>query len=175
MKAGAHVTLPTYVNYKFNIAVGLTDSRDLGELYGLALSSRPPRQRLKLCNGKHTHQSHRPKLSYMNFAVWYSSLWFLLRDAMHARYMLRPCLYPSIRPSVCPSVTSRCSTKTAKCRITQTTPHDSTGTLVFWCQRSPRNSTVITPPTAGAPNAGGLGQHRRLSTNSWLYLENGTR
>ena len=32
---------------------------------------------------------------------------------------------------LCPSVTSRCSTKTAKRRITQTTPHDSPGTLVF--------------------------------------------
>jgi len=35
--------------------------------------------------------------------------------------------------SVCQSVsvTSRSSTKTAKRRITQTTPHDSPGTLVF--------------------------------------------
>jgi len=33
--------------------------------------------------------------------------------------------------SVCPSVTSRSSTKTAKRRITQTTPHDSPGRLVF--------------------------------------------
>jgi len=38
-------------------------------------------------------------------------------------------------PSVCPSVTSRCSTKTAKPRITQTTPYDSPGTLVFRCQK----------------------------------------
>ena len=76
-------------------------------------------------------------------------------------------------PCPCLSVTSRCSTKTAKRRITQTTPHDSPGTLVFWCQRSPRNSTGITP--CGAPNTGGVGQNRRLSTNSWLYLENGTR
>jgi len=30
------------------------------------------------------------------------------------------------------------------------------------------------PPT-GAPNAGGVGQNRRLSTNNQLYLENGTR
>ena len=30
------------------------------------------------------------------------------------------------------------------------------------------------PPT-GAPNAGGVGQNQRLSTNSRLYLENGTR
>jgi len=29
------------------------------------------------------------------------------------------------------SVTSRCSTKTAKRRITQTTPHDTSGSLVF--------------------------------------------
>jgi len=52
---------------------------------------------------------------------------------------------PSLRPSVCLSVTSRCSTKTAKRRITQTTPHDSPVTLVYWCQRSPRNSTGVTP------------------------------
>jgi len=37
----------------------------------------------------------------------------------------------SVRLSVRPSVTSRCSTKTAKRRITQTTPHASPGTLVF--------------------------------------------
>ena len=47
--------------------------------------------------------------------------------------------------SVRPSVTSRCSTKTAKRRITQTTPHDSPGTLVFGCQRSLRNSTGVSP------------------------------
>ena len=35
------------------------------------------------------------------------------------------------RLSVCPSVTSRCSTKTAKRSITQTTPQDCPGTLVF--------------------------------------------
>jgi len=34
---------------------------------------------------------------------------------------------------------------TAKRRITQTTPHDSPWTLVFWSQRSPRNSTGVTP------------------------------
>jgi len=72
--------------------------------------------------------------------------------------------------SVCPSVTSRCSTKTAKHRITQTTPHDTPGNLVFWRQRSPRNSTGVTP--YGAPNAGWVGQNRQLSTNNRLYLEN---
>jgi len=34
-------------------------------------------------------------------------------------------------PSVCPSITSRCFTKTAKRRITQTTTLDSIGTQVF--------------------------------------------
>jgi len=36
-------------------------------------------------------------------------------------------------------------TKMAKRKITQTTLHDNPGTLVFWCQRSPRNSTGVTP------------------------------
>ena len=58
-----------------------------------------------------------------------------------ASAVLAMALCPSLRPSACPSVTSRCSTKTAKRRITHTTPHDSPGTLVFWCQRSPQNST----------------------------------
>ena len=63
----------------------------------------------------------------------------------YASAVLAMALCLSVRPSVCLSVTSRCSTKTAKRRITQTTPHDSPGTLVFWCQRSPRNSTGVTP------------------------------
>ena len=37
----------------------------------------------------------------------------------------------SVCPSVRQSVTSRCSTKTAKRRITQTTPHDTPGNLVY--------------------------------------------
>jgi len=53
--------------------------------------------------------------------------------------------------SVGPSATGRCSTKMAKRRITQTTPHDSPGNLVFRRQRSPRNSTGVTP--YGAPSA----------------------
>jgi len=79
----------------------------------------------------------------------------------------------SLCPSVSMSVTSRCSNKTAKRRITQTTPHDAPGTLVFWCQRSQRNSTGVTP-YGGAKCRWG-GQNRRLSTNNRLYLENGTR
>jgi len=44
--------------------------------------------------------------------------------------------------SVCSSVTSRCSTETAKCRITQTMPHNSSGTF-FWRRRSPQNSNGV--------------------------------
>ena len=65
---------------------------------------------------------------------------FLPREAMLASYMSWPCVYVL---SVC-FVTSRCSTKKAKCRITQTKPHNSPGTLVFWCQRPNGNSTGIT-------------------------------
>jgi len=41
-----------------------------------------------------------------------------------------------VRPSVRLSVRSPHSTKMAKRRITQTTPRDSPGSLVFWCQKS---------------------------------------
>jgi len=37
--------------------------------------------------------------------------------------------------SICLSVTSQCSTKMAKPTITQTTPYNSPGTLIFWCQK----------------------------------------
>jgi len=79
----------------------------------------------------------------------------------------------SVRLSVRPSVTSRCSTKTAKGRITETTSHDSPGTLVFGA-KDIREIRPGSPPTR-APNAVGVGQNRRLLTNSRLYLENGTR
>ena len=69
--------------------------------------------------------------------------------------VLCPSVCPSVCLSVCLSVTSRCSTKTAKRRITQTTPHDSPGTLVFWRQRSPRNSTGVTPYEGAECRLGG--------------------
>jgi len=57
----------------------------------------------------------------------------LLCNAMLAQYMLWPCVCPfvCVRVSVCPSVTSRCSTKTDRHRITQITPHNSLENLVF--------------------------------------------
>ena len=62
-----------------------------------------------------------------------------IRGTSHGPVSVSVCLSVSV------SVTSRCSTKMAKQRITQTTPHDSSGTLVFCRQRSPRNSTGVTP------------------------------
>ena len=72
------------------------------------------------------------------------------------------CLYLSV------SVTTRCSTKAAKCKIMKIKLHDSPETLVFWCQRSTRNSTRVNPCGGARCSWGGLKQ--RLSTNSWLYL-----
>jgi len=69
---------------------------------------------------------------------------------------------------VCLPVTSLCFTKTDEPRIMQTMPYDSAGTLVFWRQRSQRNSIRVTPN--GAPNRGGVGYNRRFSTNISLYL-----
>jgi len=84
---------------------------------------------------------------------------FLPHDAMLARYI------PYSLVSVL-SVTSRCSIKTAKRRIAQTTPHDSPVNLIFCCLRSRQNSNGVTPPET--PNAGGVGYNWQLSTNNSL-------
>ena len=113
------------------------------------------------------------RLLYKQITV--SSLLAIFTARCYASAVLAMALCP---PSVClsvrPSVTSRSCTKTAKRRITQTTPHDSPGSLVFRSQRSPRNSTGVTP-YGGAKCRWGGSKNRRLSTNNRLYLENGTR
>ena len=83
-----------------------------------------------------------PQLTYKTINVLFGHVVFTVRCYASAVLAMGPC--PSVCVCLCPSVTSRCSTKTAKRRITQTTPHDTPGTLVFWCQRSPRNSTGVT-------------------------------
>ena len=71
------------------------------------------------------------------------------------------------------SVTSRCSIKTAKRRITQTTPHDSAGTLVFWR----KDLREIRPGSAlrGLQMQVGWVKIGEVSADNRLYLENGTR
>jgi len=61
----------------------------------------------------------------------------------HVSVCLSVCLCVCV--CVCVSVTLRYCIKTAKRSITQITPHDSPGTLVFWHQSSRRNSNGITP------------------------------
>jgi len=75
-----------------------------------------------------------------------SALAVLTRCFYRAMLCIRGTSNGPVSVSVCLSVISRCSTKTAKRRITQTTPYDSPGTLVFWRQRSPRNSTGVGAP-----------------------------
>ena len=78
-------------------------------------------------------------------------------------------LCPSVRTSVRLSQVGS-STETAKHMITQTTPHDSPG-----LQFSDAKDLSEFAPTR-APYADGVGQNRRLSTNSSLYyLENDTK
>ena len=84
------------------------------------------------------------------------------------------CLSVCVCVCLCLSVTSRCSTKMAKRRIIQNNtaryPRDSS----FSGAKDLREIRPGLPPT-GAPNAGGVGQNRRLSTNNRLYLENSKR
>jgi len=60
---------------------------------------------------------------------------FTARRYSSAVYDVTPCL----------SATSWVSRNMAKHGITQSTFYDSTGTLVFWRQRSRRNSNAVTP------------------------------
>ena len=71
---------------------------------------------------------------------WQSAPVFTAR--CYASAVLAMALWPSVRLSVRPSQIGVLLKK--KRRITQTTPHNSPGSLVFWCQRSPRNSTGVT-------------------------------
>jgi len=81
---------------------------------------------------------------------------FLPRDAMHPRYWPWPCARLCL--FVCLSVTSRCSTKTAERRITQTTPRDTPKYAKYLREIHPGS------PSTRAPNVGVVGQNRRLST-----------
>ena len=90
-----------------------------------------------------------------------------IRGTSHFPVSVCPSVRPSVRPSQVGVLLKRLKVGS------HTTPHDTTGTLVFWCQRSPRNSTGVTPYEGAECRWGG--QNRRLSTNSQLYLENGIR
>jgi len=92
--------------------------------------------------------------------------WFLPRDAMHPQYMLWPCV------CVC---LSQVGVLLKWLNIGSHKQHHTIAQgLYFSDAKDLREIRPGSPPT-GAPNAGGVGQNRRLSTNNRLYLENGTR
>ena len=75
----------------------------------------------------------------------------------------------------CPCLTHarRYCVKTAEHGIAQATPHESPGTLVFCCQRYPRNSTGVTPYGGAKRKWGGL--KSATFDEQLAILENGTR
>ena len=95
------------------------------------------KQVLGLCHGSQGFQLFSFRMFSANVCIL-----FIFTARCYASAVLAMGLCPPVCP--CPSVTSRSSTKTAKHRITQTTPHDTPKTLVFWCQRCARNSTGVT-------------------------------
>jgi len=59
-----------------------------------------------------------------------------------------------------------------ECMYLMENPQDKKGhKTIYTC---PRTALVVGPgsPPTGAPDAGGVGQNRRLSTNNRLHLEN---
>jgi len=77
----------------------------------------------------------------------------------------------SIRPSVCPSEVG-VLLKRLNVGL-QKQHHTITQGLSFSDAKDYREIRPGSPPTR-AMNVGGVGQNRQLSTNDWLYLENGT-
>jgi len=72
-------------------------------------------------------------------------MWLIFTARRYASAVLAVVVCPSVCLSVCPSVTSRYCIETATHRITQTTPYGSPGNLVFWRQKSFRNSNGVAP------------------------------
>jgi len=66
--------------------------------------------------------------------IWPGTKMFFTRVALAMRITIITCM--SVCLCVCVCVTRRYCIKTAKRTITQTTPRDSPGTLVFWRQES---------------------------------------
>ena len=98
----------------------------------------------------------------------FSYLGFLAK-LCSAQYMLWPRVCVCVCLCTCVYVTSRSSTKTTECSITQRTPHNSPQTSQNLFKIRMRS------PPMGAPNAGGIGRSWRISTNNSLHLEHGLR
>ena len=77
-------------------------------------------------------------------------------------------LCPSVRPSQVGVLLKRLSVGSHK-------QHHTIAPGLWFSEAKDFREIPPGSPPAGAPNTGGVAQNRRLSTNSWLYLENGTR
>ena len=91
-----------------------------------------------------------------------------IRGTSHGPVSVRLSVRPSVRPSQVGVLLKRLNVGSHKQH------HTIAQGLWFPVAKDFREIRPVSPPTR-APNAGGVGQNRRLSTNSWLYLENGTR
>ena len=96
-------------------------------------------------------------------------------DFYRAMLCMRGTSHACVRLSVRPSVTSRCCTKTAQHRITKQHRAIAHGVQFSEAEDLRELRSGSPPRSTGAPDAGVVGQNRRLLTNNWLYLENGTR
>ena len=80
----------------------------------------------------------------------------------------------SVRPSVCPS---QVGVLLKRLNVGSHKQHHTIAQGLYTVVSEVKDLREIRPgsPPPGAPNAGGVGQNRRLSTNNRLYLENSTR
>jgi len=77
---------------------------------------------------------------------------------------------PSVYPSVCPS---QVGVLLKRLNVASRKQHHTIAQGLLFPDAKDLREIRPGPPTR-APNAGGVGQNRRLLTNSRLYLENGT-
>ena len=114
-------------------------------MYPLLLTQQVPNL---ACDGRSIVHSCMPNFTLISSScqLWGTKISKFDRIFYCASYALRGICHGHVFVclSVCPSVTSRCSTKMAKHRNTQITPHDSPWTLVLWCHKSFRNSNGVT-------------------------------
>jgi len=152
-----------YLHYSwiFTAAESETWLADLVAVVGFAAVHEPP-LRTHLWNDNHQHSSHDNMTQSTTVEQHCTNKVLQFLPARHAW---------ALAVVVCLSVISRCSTEMAKRRIMQTMPHDSAGTLVSCCQKSPQKLNGVTPNWGikcrwGTLNGGAVAANWRLSTGS---------
>ena len=99
---------------------------------------------------------------------------FTARCYASAVLAMAPCL--CVRPSVCLSVCqSQLGVLLKRLIVGSPKQHHTIAHGIYFSEaKDIREIRPGSSPT-GAPNAGGMGQNRRILSNNRLYLENGTR